>query len=767
MCFLLCIFQQLSSAGRRGVVRRLWRNWSQATDRAARGQSKPDESCSLALRERILPTQVRALTPSTVAADIRRRKHRTRRTFRLLSWAATEGRCRERLQSRDRARIGSKNRGGGSVKRRRSNTSQYAALCRGAATSRFTERVSAERSLATVAVTRPFTAWVCALAISSSVAVLAAAENLRGMVSSVHPTATAAGLNVLKTGGNAVDAAVAVGLTLGVVDTANSGIGGGCFMLIRLANGKVVAVDGREVAPAAAARDMFVRDGKADTDLSQTGALASGVPGALAAFDYAVRRHGKKNLRELILPAAEIAEHGFVLNNAYASRLKSVADDIKKFEASRAVFFRDGEILKAGDLLQQPDLAITYRNIAGQGSDWFYRGPFAQATTQWMQANGGLMAAPDFANYQIKLREPVTTTYRGYRIVSFAPPSSGGVHLVQMLNILEKFDLKSLDEATRLHVVAEAMKLAFADRAHWLGDPDFASVPRGLVSKKYAASLAKRINLERATEVPAHGTPPRWNRDVFKQSDRGSRRESAGTRSALFASSGEGPYADMPVRVRGSGSLDVAVIPVAESSGTDALARTEKHTTHWSVADAEGNWVAVTATVNTSFGSKVVIPGTGVVMNNEMDDFSIQPGVPNAFGLIGADANAVEPGKRPLSSMTPTIVLKNGKPIIALGAAGGPKIITAVLMELIYMLDLGMSAEEAIAAPRIHHQWSPGELMVEQSLPQHLRSALQQCGHEVKELNSMAVSHIVARSSDGRGFVGAADPRASGNLLGW
>ncbi|MBE0545748.1 MAG: gamma-glutamyltransferase [Verrucomicrobia bacterium] len=199
----------------------------------------------------------------------------------------------------------------------------------------------------------------------------------------------------------------------------------------------------------------------------------------------------------------------------------------------------------------------------------------------------------------------------------------------------------------------------------------------------------------------------------------------------------------------------------------DSPTGNEKHTTHWSVADAEGNWVAVTATVNTSFGSKVVIPGTGVIMNNEMDDFSAQPGVPNAFGLIGADANAVEPSKRPLSSMTPTIVLKNGKPIIALGAAGGPKIITAVLMELIYMLDLGMSAPEAIAAPRIHHQWSPGELLVEQSLPQGMRTALQQRGHKVKELNSMAVSHIVARSADGKSFVGAADPRAGGNVVGW
>jgi gamma-glutamyltranspeptidase/glutathione hydrolase len=337
----------------------------------------------------------------------------------------------------------------------------------------------------------------CILVVSGFIAFSSSAENQRGMVSSVHPMATEAGLNVLKSGGNAIDAAVAVGLTLGVVDTPNAGIGGGCFMLIRLANGKFVAIDGRETAPAAAARDMFVRNGKGDTDLSQTGALASGVPGELAAFDYAVRKYGRKTLSELILPAAQIAENGFPLTASYASRLRAEAKDMEKFEASRAVFFKDGQLLQAGDLLKQPDLGATYRAIAGPGSGWFYRGAFAEAMEKWMKGNGGIMSAADFANYQIKLREPVTTTYRGYKIVSFAPPSSGGVHLVQMLNILEKFDLKSLDEATRLHVIAEAMKLAFADRAHWLGDPDFARVPRGLVSKNYAASLAKRINLDR------------------------------------------------------------------------------------------------------------------------------------------------------------------------------------------------------------------------------------------------------------------------------
>jgi gamma-glutamyltranspeptidase/glutathione hydrolase len=277
-----------------------------------------------------------------------------------------------------------------------------------------------------------------------------------------------------------------------------------------------------------------------------------------------------------------------------------------------------------------------------------------------------------------------------------------------MLNMLERFDLKKLDEATRLHVIAETMKLAFADRAHWLGDPDFAKVPRGLISKKYAASLARRIDLGKANVVASHGTPPDWERDVFK-----------------------------------------------------------KHTTHWSVADAEGNWVACTATINTSYGSKVVIPGTGVVMNNQMDDFSVQPGVPNAFKLIGSEANAVAPGKRPLSSMSPTIVFDGGKPIIALGAAGGPKIITAVLQELVAMIDLGKTPADALAAPRIHQQWSPDELLVERGLPDALQSALAARGHKLKEQGGLGVSQIVARSRDGKSFIGAADPRAGGDAKGW
>jgi gamma-glutamyltranspeptidase/glutathione hydrolase len=575
----------------------------------------------------------------------------------------------------------------------------------------------------------------------------AAEGHKRGMVSSAHPLATEIGLNVLKSDGNAIDAAVAVGFALGVVDTHNSGIGGGCFMLIRLANGEFVAIDGREMAPAAATRDMFIRDGKGDTELSQTGPLASGVPGEIAAFEYASKNHGRKPWRELILPAADLAEKGFPVSQGFVNRLQSAARDLAKFEASRAIYLPDGQPPKVGDILKQTDLAKTYRAIAEQGSDWFYRGPFAQTTERWMKANGGIMTAADFANYRIVLREPVRTTYRGREIVSFAPPSSGGVHVVQMLNILENFNVKALDEATRWHVIGEAMKLAFADRAHWLGDPDFAKVPRNLVSKDYATALAKQINLERATPVKQHGLPPGYESEFFKQHPR-------------FAAADSDRLAQDYSALRPPPSA-------FESLAALEWELNEKHTTHWSVADAEGNWVACTATINTSYGSKVVIPGTGVVMNNEMDDFSVQPGVPNAFGLVGAEANAVAPGKRPLSSMSPTIVLQDGKPIIAIGAAGGPKIISAVLVQLVAMLDLGKTPEEAMALPRIHQQWSPDELLVEKALPEEIKTALEKRGHVVKELNSLSVAHTVARNPNGKSFIGAADPRAGGKAEGW
>ncbi len=530
------------------------------------------------------------------------------------------------------------------------------------------------------------------------------AENVahgpHGAVASVNPLATRAGLDVLKNGGNAIDAAVAVALTLGVVDGHNSGLGGGCFLLIRRANGEFVAIDGREMAPAAANRDMFMRKGHADTRLSQTGPLASGIPGSVAAYAYAVENFGRKKFAELLSPAAKIAEDGFAIDRPYAARIQSTADDLRGFDAPRQLLFHsDGTPLIEGEVLRQPDLAASYRALAANGPDWFYRGPFAAKVGEWMQSHGGLITASDFADYHLVFREPVRGAYRGAEVISFPPPSSGGVHVLEILNILETFDLPKLDEPSRAHVIAEAMKLAFADRAFWLGDPDFAAVPRGLLRKEYAKSLAAQIKLDSVLAVPEHGEPPDSVTDIFQM----------------------------------------------------------KHTTHFSVADAEGNWVACTATVNTSFGSKVIVPGTGIFLNNQMDDFSIEPGVPNAFHLIGAEANAISPGKRPLSSMSPTIVLRDGKPILSVGAAGGPTIISQTVLALVGMLDLGLTLDAALAQPRIHHQWQPDEVRIEGSAPVAVREHLTKLGHHLDTVASMGASNGVAWS-DGE-FTAASEPR--------
>ena len=536
------------------------------------------------------------------------------------------------------------------------------------------------------------------------------AQGGRAMVATVHPLATDAAVETFRKGGNAIDAAVAAALTLGIVDGQNSGIGGGCFMLIRLADGRFVAIDGRETAPGGATRDMFVRHGKADPELSLAGPLAAGVPGALASYDYALRRYGRIPLKELLLTSAKIAEHGFPLSRHYAERLAASVKELRMFEASRAAFLPGGESKSAGAILRMPDLAQTYRAIAENGPDWFYRGPFARATADWMKNNGGLLTAGDFRDYHPKSREPVLSTYRGFQLVGFPPPSSGGVHVAQILNVLENFDLKAMGpgSADFIHVVTEAMKLAFADRAYWLGDPDFAKVPRGLVAKDYAAKLAGQIHMDRVAVVPQHGTPESASDDVF-----------------------------------------------------------QKHTTHFSTADAEGNWVACTATVNTSFGCKVVVPGTGVVLNNQMDDFSAQPGATNYFGLVGAEANAIAPGKRPLSSMCPTIVLKEGKPILSVGAAGGPTIISQTVLAIINTIDFAMDPAAALAQPRFHHQWKPDALIVEKRIGEDVLRQLEQRGHKLKRIDSLGAAQAVGASSTGHGFLGAYDPRVEGKAAGW
>ena len=543
----------------------------------------------------------------------------------------------------------------------------------------------------------------------------------KGVVATVQPVATQAGVNALRRGGNAVDAAIAAAVMLGVVDQHNSGIGGGCFILIRQANGQLLAIDGRETAPAKASRDMYLRDGKPQPELSQTGPLAVGAPGALAAYDLVLQRAGKLKLADVMNPAAEVAAKGFALDNNYARKLKSTAAKLKQFPGTaKALLKTDSSAYAAGEVLQQPDLAATYRAVAEHGPSWFYRGPFAEKIAAWMKENGGLLTAEDFAAYQPILREPLQTKYRQYQIVGFPPPSSGGVHIAQMLNMLQHLDVELLadkQDGTFEHALAEVMKLAFADRAHWLGDPGFAKVPRGLIEKEYARSLLVKIDLENASEVQAHGRPPRGTENVFSG----------------------GPF------------------DPAES----------KHTTHIAAADAEGNWVAITQTVNTTFGSKVIVPGTGVVLNNEMDDFSISPGQPNAFGLIGAEANAVAPGKRPLSSMTPTIVLRDDQPMLTLGAAGGPTIITQVLQVLVRVLDLKQSLSDAVAAPRLHHQWRPDELRVEKSLAPEIVKTLEGRGHKLVRTDGTGVCQAVGLESGSKRLIGVHDPRVPGEVGGW
>lgn len=531
----------------------------------------------------------------------------------------------------------------------------------------------------------------------------------KGAVASVHPLATGAGMNALKKGGNAVDAAIATAITLGVVDGHNSGLGGGCFILIRAADGTVTAIDGREKAPAHAFRNMFLKEKKVDDEASKTGALASGVPGALAAYDLALNKHGKLKLADLLLPAAEIAEHGFPIDEVYARKLAGVAEKLQQFDASADIFFKaDGTVLKQGDILIQRDLARSLRAIAAHGTDWFYLGEYASKVGAWMQENGGVICRDDFAVYRPVLREPLRTMYRGHELLGFPPPSSGGVHVAQILNMLEGYDVATLSAVDRTHVMAEAMKLAFADRAYWLGDPDFAPVPRGLIAKDYAKQLASHIDLQKATNVPNHGEPEHSHDDLFG-----------------------------------------------------------KHTTHLSTADAEGNFVAMTQTINTAFGSKVIIPGTGIILNDEMDDFAVAPGVPNAFKLVGAEANAVAPGKRPLSSMSPTIVLKDGRPIMSVGAAGGPTIITQTLQALVNVIDLKMNLAEALAAPRIHHQWSPDELKIEKSFAGDVRDGLKQRGHKLDEQTKFGACQAVLFDDVSKTFSAAHDPRIPGKADGW
>ncbi len=492
-------------------------------------------------------------------------------------------------------------------------------------------------------------------------------------VASVNPLATKIGLDVYAKGGNAIDAAVAVAFALGVVDSHNSGIGGGCFIIARLANGEIVALDGREMAPAAAHRDMFIRDGEAVPELSKSGALAIGIPGSVAALSKLQKAGGHLEFRDAIIPSITLAENGFPINAVLAARLKKTQSVLEEFPESKSIFLPDGKLLRAGDIFIQKDLATTYRKLAAHGPSYFYRGEFAQQVHEWMQKNNGIVTRKDFRKYRLIERQPLRSTLGEYTLVGFPPPSSGGIHVAQILSLLSERDVGNMNKAQRYHLIIEASKLAFADRAYWLGDADFVPVPRGLLDPEYLVKRAQYIDLKKANNEVVHGVPKHHETDIFN-----------------------------------------------------------KHTTHIATADKHGNWVAITTTLNTSFGSKVTIPGTGVLMNNQMDDFSIKPGEPNAFGLLSTEANSVAAGKRPLSSMSPTIILKNGEPVMTVGAAGGPTIISQVSQTILNHLILGLPLDEAMATARVHHQWKPNTVFIDEFASNELKKSLQSVGHQLK-----------------------------------
>jgi gamma-glutamyltranspeptidase/glutathione hydrolase len=526
------------------------------------------------------------------------------------------------------------------------------------------------------------------------------------VAATVHPIATDAAVAMLELGGSAVDAAIAAGLCLGVVDGHNSGLGGGCFFLIYHEPQGAVAIDGREEAPGAATRDMFLEGGKANGRKSQTGPLASGIPGQLAAMEEAHRRFGKLPWKTLFDPAIQVAHQGFCVGPATAQAIQSEAADLAQDPTSARLLLPGGKPLTVGQRLLQPELAQTLRHLAEEGSSYFYRGPFAAACCKALGDSGGIMTMADMDRYRAIERRAIGWRYRDQTLYGFPPPSSGGLHIAQMLQMLERFPLAQMhseDPVRFYHVVVEAMKLAFADRAHWLGDPDFVRVPTGLVDPAYCRSLSERISLDHASEVPGSGTPD----DLTESFEN------------------------------------------------------RKHTTHLTAVDSQGMWVAMTATINTTWGSKVMIPGTGVMMNNEMDDFSVQPGIPNAFGLVGAEANSVAAGKRPLSSMSPTIVCDaSGKAIYTCGAAGGPKIISSTLLNLLRGIDLKMSIDAAIAAPRIHHQWRPDRTEIEAHMPRSIAEGLASMGHTTRIVRHLATAQ--GAQSVPMGVRAACDPRSYG-----
>jgi len=519
-----------------------------------------------------------------------------------------------------------------------------------------------------------------------------------GIVVSDSPLATQAGTEILDRGGNAIDAAIATGFALAVVDQAASGLGGGGFMIVYEARDKRAhALDFRETAPEAAHADLYMRNGKPVPSLSLTGALAVAVPGEVAGLLAAGKRFGSLPLATLMAPAIRLATDGFPLDAALRYAIERQASNMKKFPELGRVFLVKDEVPPEGEMIRQPDLGQTLKAIVSEGADVFYQGWIAQAIVDTVKKDGGVLTLEDLRSYKAIWREPLVGSYRKRTVITMPPPSSGGVALIEMLNVLEGHQLTKLapNSATYLHLVAEAMKHAFADRAQYLGDPDFVKMPiPTLVSKDYAAWIRGRIS-------PVKTHPPKYYGLANFKSEQGG-------------------------------------------------------TTHFNVLDRFGNAVACTLSVNTRFGSKILVPKTGIVLNNEMDDFAIHPSG-NVYGLVGNDANSLQPKKRPLSSMTPTIILQGDRPELIVGAAGGPRIISATLQTILNVLDFHMPVKEAVEALRIHHQWIPDELNVEDKLPPETKKSLERRGHVIRERVALGVVQaiLVKRSKTS----GAADSR--------
>jgi gamma-glutamyltranspeptidase/glutathione hydrolase len=491
-----------------------------------------------------------------------------------------------------------------------------------------------------------------------------------------------------------------------VVDQVNSGLGGGGFLLLRLSDGTVLAIDGREKAPAASSRDMFVRGGVDDSAPSRLGPLAVGVPGILAAYEKALEVAGTMLLVDLIQPAIALAEQGFALDGYLVSRTAEALEALRMDPASARVYFRpDGSAFAEGEILRQPELAETLRRIAEEGSTYFYRGEFARRLASYMAEEGGLISLEDMRDYEAVLRTPVVGTYRDCTVFGMPPPGSGGVHVVQILNMLEASRILEGKRGWCPETVfwtSRFMSRAFEDRAALLGDGDFHPVPvERLVSKEYAREIVSGLMKE---------------------------------------------------------------MPAASTGAPPAASAAAGHTASLIVLDSAGNVAVVNQTVNLTYGAKITLPETGVILNNEMDDFSAQPGTPNAFGLVGSEANAIAPGKRPLSSMSPTIVVKGSRPVLALGGAGGPTIITSVLQVIVNVLDHGMDLPPAVSCPRFHHQFLPDVLVVEQAFS--LVRGLKEEGWAVETAvrDRLGVVNAVAWSESEQAYVGVSDPRARGSV---